>query len=359
MVADVSARWPSLPERPDGRLGAAPAMSVSTVLVRVLVAAVERAGVPSADLLVAAKVDRERLADAGGRFDLREFARLQVRAMDLTGDEALGLHIAEQTTEGSFDLMAHVVAHAPTLREALGLCSQFHNILIDDSRLSVRETAETATLTCEFARSVERSDRMLAEFIVAGLHRLVQTFAGPRVAPQMASFEHELPAHHPEYTRLFGGAERFAQRTTALAFDRALLDRAHLHQHPELYSMLRAEAERALKRVTLGLRPSEQLRQYLLARPASRIPDMATAARDLRVSERSLRRQLASENTSYRELVRATLEASARHMLRDPARSIKETAAALGFVDARTFHRAFKRWTGMTPMEYRQTREGD
>jgi AraC-like DNA-binding protein len=47
-----------------------------------------------------------------------------------------------------------------------------------------------------------------------------------------------------------------------------------------------------------------------------------------------------------------------RHMLRDPARSIKETAAALGFVNARTFHRAFKRWTGMTPMEYRHTREG-
>jgi AraC-like DNA-binding protein len=94
----------------------------------------------------------------------------------------------------------------------------------------------------------------------------------------------------------------------------------------------------------------------LLARPASRIPDMATAARDLGVSERSLRRRLASENTSYRELVRATLEASAGHMLRDPARSIKETAAALGFVDARTFHRAFKRWTGMTPMEYRETR---
>jgi AraC-like DNA-binding protein len=145
----------------------------------------------------------------------------------------------------------------------------------------------------------------------------------------------------------------FGARATELEFDRNGLDRPQLHQHPQLYSVLRAEAERALERVTAGQRPSDEVRRYLLARPPARIPDAATAARDLGISERSMRRRLAADNTSYRELVRAALETSAGHMLRDPNRSIQETAHALGFSDAGAFHRAFKRWTGRTPKQYR------
>ena len=96
------------------------------------------------------------------------------------------------------------------------------------------------------------------------------------------------------------------------------------------------------------------LRYYLGALPPSRIPGMANAARRLGMSERSLRRRLAAEGTSYREVVRVALEAKAGRLLRDPARSIKETAAALGFADTAAFHRAFKRWTGVTPLEYRR-----
>jgi AraC-like DNA-binding protein len=75
------------------------------------------------------------------------------------------------------------------------------------------------------------------------------------------------------------------------------------------------------------------------------------------MSARSLRRYLAAEFTSYRELVRTVLEDSAGHMLRDPKRSIQETASALGFSNVGAFHRAFKRWTGMTPAQYREKRE--
>src|SRR5260370_20671789 len=86
-------------------------MSVSTVMVRVLVDAVERAGVPPGELLRSQNIDPVRLAEVDGRFDLREFALLQMRAMDLTRDEALGLHMAERTHDSAFDLLAHLVSH--------------------------------------------------------------------------------------------------------------------------------------------------------------------------------------------------------------------------------------------------------
>jgi AraC-like DNA-binding protein len=329
-------------------------MSISAVFLRVVVEAAERAGVTREQLFAGTDIDPTGLARADHRFELHEVAVIQERALDLTRDEALGLHMAEQATEASFALIAHLVLHAPSLREALAVGMQFQRLAIDDAQLTLRETGAVATLQYQFARATERSDRMHVEFITIGLARMVRMLAGPAGVMRSAMFEHPRPAHHSEYTRLFGGVERFAQRATALEFERALLDRPQIHQHPELYMVLRTEAEHALERVTAGLRLSDSVRQYLLSRPPSKIPDLATAARDLGVSARSLRRRLAADATSYGTLVRATLEASAGHLLRDPTRSIQETAHALGFSDARTFHRAFKRWTGMTPKQYRE-----
>jgi len=328
-------------------------------MVRVLVDAVERAGVAREDLLRSQDVDAARLAEADGRVDTGGFAALQMRAMDLTADEALGLHMAERTHDGAFDIIAHLVSHAPTLREALALCGQFQRLIMDDSHITLRETATCGAIRFHFARSFERADRMQAEFALAGFLRLARVFGGPGVAPRVASFEHARPPHHREYGRVFGDVVRFGQPTTELAFDRAVLDREQLHQHPELFTVLRSQAERALARVAVGLGPADEVRRYLLARPPSGIPDASTAARDLGLSARSLRRRLAADATSYRSLVRATLEASAGHMLCDPRRSIQQTADALGFSNVGAFHRAFKRWTGETPAQYRVRRRGN
>jgi AraC-like DNA-binding protein len=330
-------------------------MGVAGVLVRVLVDAVERAGVARRDLLRSASIDPARLAEADARFDVEEFATLQMRAMDLTGDEALGLHIVERIHDGAFDLISHLVVHAPTLREALDLCLQFQPLIVDDAFFTLKETGTTAVLQCHLPRTVERADRMFAEFAIAGLTRMVRVFGGAGVDPLAVSFQHARPAHHRECARLFGNALRFMQPDTALVFDRAVLDRTQLYQHPELYGMLRSQAQRALDRVGTELGAVDQLKRYLAAQSPANLPDLSRAARDLGVSARSLRRHLAEDGTTYRSVVRAILEDCAALLLRDPKQTIQQTAHALGFASVGAFHRAFKRWTGLTPMQFRES----
>jgi AraC-like DNA-binding protein len=331
-------------------------MGVSTILIRAIVEAVERAGAKREDLFRAAEVDPSRLENASGRFELEEYDRVQTSALAVTGDPAFGLRMAEHTSESAFDLLAALLAHAPTMREAIALARQFGSIAVDGASLVPRDSGAQTTIRYAFPRSSEASDRMHAEFVMGGFVRLARLFCGPHAAPLSVGFEHARPAHHREYARFFGGVEHFAQAATSITFGHDVIDRRHLHQHPEFYSLLRMEAERQLERVTEGLRLSDQLRQYLLARPAANIPDVSSVSRDLGMSERSLRRRLSSEGTSYRQLVQETLEMSAGRMLREPQRSIQETAIALGFADAAAFHRAFKRWTGLTPKQYRETR---
>jgi AraC-like DNA-binding protein len=331
-------------------------MSISTILVRVIVDAVEKTGVLRDEFLRSLKIDPARLSRAEGRFDLEEFVRLEVRALDVTQDEALGLHIAERAPVTAFDLMSHLTSHAPTMREAFRLVVQFQHLLMDDCHIALKERGGSATIHYSFTRSQERADRMHAEFVVSALLRFARAFGGDNLGRRVAAFEHPRPPHCKEYVRLFGDAVRFDQPQTAFTFDRAVLDREHLHQHPELFALLRSQAQRALERVAHGLGTVDQVQQYLLAYPPARIPDLSTAARDLGLSNRTLRRLLATETTSYRSLVRAVRKSYADHMLRDPKRSIQETASALGFANVRAFHRAFKQWTGMTPGEYRGRR---
>ncbi|HMJ14434.1 MAG TPA: AraC family transcriptional regulator ligand-binding domain-containing protein, partial [Polyangiaceae bacterium] len=94
-------------------------MSVSILTIRALAEAVELAGVSGEDLLRAAGIERERVRDRTNRVSLAEFERLQVVAIELTGDEAFGLRMAESASFVGFDVLASLLAHATTLRDSI------------------------------------------------------------------------------------------------------------------------------------------------------------------------------------------------------------------------------------------------
>jgi AraC-like DNA-binding protein len=333
-------------------------VSVSILLVRAFVEVLERSGVGRATLLETTNIEPTRLEAMDARLEFAEFARLETRALELTGDEALGLHIAEQASEAAFDLVAHLIVHAPTLRDGIELCLRFQRVFSDDSELALVEKNGAATLRLSFPRTTLVCDRMHAEFVMAGLARMIKVFVGPRTMARAVHFEHPRPEHHAEYTRIFGGVERYRRPFTAMEVDRKILDQPGLHHHPQLYQVLRSEAERMLTQVTQGVRHSERVRQYVLARPPlGAIPDMETVARDLGMSVRSLRRRLKEEGVAYKAILEEAFGMVATRLLSDTSRSIQETAHAMGFSDPTAFHRAFKRWTGMTPKQYREKRD--
>jgi AraC-like DNA-binding protein len=330
-------------------------VGVSIVLVRAFVEAVEQAGIDREQLLWETGVDHRDLDAGDTRLEFAEFARIQTRALDLTADEALGLHIAEQASEAAFDLVAHLISHAPTLRDGIALCMRFQPVLSDDGKLTLVENGDSATLRLSFPRTTLRADRAHAEFVMAGLSRMIKVFAGPRPAVRMVSFEHPRPEHHLECRRVFGGVERYRQPFTGIDIDRRVLDRPCLHRHAELYEVLRSHAERKLSSLTHRVGHAERLKQYFLARPPvdASVHDMEKVARHLGMSVRSLRRRLTEEGVSYKSVVEEALGIVSTRMLVDPGRSIQEVAYAMGFSHPTAFSRAFKRWTGMTPKQCR------
>jgi AraC-like DNA-binding protein len=96
-----------------------------------------------------------------------------------------------------------------------------------------------------------------------------------------------------------------------------------------------------------------EVRRALVSRVAGGDTRITAVARALARSARSLQRQLAAEGVSYQQLVDLTRKDAAERYLADSSLPIGEVAYLLGYSEAAAFHRAFKRWNGVTPAAFR------
>jgi AraC-like DNA-binding protein len=328
-------------------------MSVSVTLVRTLVEELVRAGTDPDAFLTAANVDPKLLDDPNARIDIAAYDRLHESALDTIGDAALGLHMAERATLSAFHVVGFLSVHCRTIRQAIGVFVQYRSLLSECPAPELHEEGDRAYLTCFFIRGPERCNRLRAEFNVTGLVKVAQLSLGMARPPLLIEFEHAAPWYAEEYSRVFGCPIRFGSEATRIHVERSVIDAALIHGNDELFSLLKAQADRHLDDLTRPRSLSRRIRSLMLEHYDGTKPSMESVARRLGVSSRSLRRRLSEEGMTYAEVVDEAMADVARRMLYDRARSIQDIADRLGFSEPSAFHRAFKRWTGLTPGQFR------
>lgn len=331
-------------------------MALSILVVRALVQGVERAGVARDAFLAAAGYDAAWLEESETRVSIAEYDRLVQLAIELSGDPALGLHMAETADSTTYSLVAHLISYAKTMRQGIQSYLRYHRLLTDRSAFQLIEEERTSTLVFEAAPGTRVCQRFHAELTLAGLFRMV-LFFGSGDGARRVSFDYPRPDHAAEYARLFGGLQRFDQPMSGVTFDSELLDRPQVHADTEFHSALEVHAQQRVSRLVGQAGYRDRVLQYLLDRATVEHREaMSAAARELGVSVRTLRRRLDEEGVSYSELSKQALVSRAERLVGDAERTIDEIAYMLGFSQRSAFHRAFKRWTGMTPTEYRRQR---
>jgi AraC-like DNA-binding protein len=336
-------------------------MQVSILMVSVLAGVIERVGASREQFLREARIEPHWLEDGAMRLPLETYFYAVDAAIAVSGDPAFGLHMGEQSRAAMFGVTATVAEHAPTLRQAIEMMQRYARIMADCGfEPELHESADTAVLRFPAMTGGGTAMRMTTEFVMTSLTSMLPVFARGSAHPLQVRFVYAPPPYLSEYQRIFRGAERFEQKFTEMLLPRAWLDgpqpasELEKARSPELFELLKDQAERSIVRLERGASLREQV-ERLTIKHGPRSLTVEGVARELGMSSRSLRRRLSDEGLTFTALVVSYRTSMAKRILERPDASLQETAYELGFASPSAFHRAFKRWTGMTPKEYQES----
>jgi len=318
-----------------------------------IVHAAAHAGVAPERLYAATGFDAAVAADPDAHIQIEVETALWEEAARLTGDDAFGLHCAEQIRPGAFDVLDYAVRTAPTLRASLERLARYNRLLHDVAVFTLVDRGEVVRV--EHSLGGARQSRHAAEFTLASLLVIGGQISGAPLRALAVDLHPPPPVRTVEHERLFGVRPRFGTEVNAVELERAALERPVPTADPALSAVVVRHAE-ALLRARPAPSPSttERVRGLVLASLADGDASLAAIAARLRMSERSLQRRLADEDTTFDELLEDVRRDLAVRYLASPTMAIAEVAYLLGYSEPSAFHRAFKRWTGRTPAEARR-----
>ena len=321
--------------------------------VRAITHAYTLRGLSADGALAKAQIETSSLDDPLHRVTAAQFERLCAAAMHELDDEAPGW-FSRRLPWGSYGLLARASITAPTLGLALRRWCRHHGLLTDDVALTVKTSQGHARVEIDERRDLGLLREFALLSLLRNLHGLACWWVDAPISPQLAQFPFDAPPHADVYPRLFPGPVRFGAAPAALQFDAADLALPLRRDAAALEQMLR----RALPimvwpyRRDVGL--ARRVRQLLQQPQAAHTAE--TLAAQLALSPRTLHRQLRSEGSSLQALKDEVRQARAIDLLLRTSQPVARVARAAGFQNDKSFIRAFRQWTGLTPEQYRQAR---
>jgi AraC-like DNA-binding protein len=325
--------------------------AISAVLVRPLVAAL--APVPGAleAFWRATDLTPEMIADQEARVSPAQFCVAWGEAVRLSGDPALALRIADATPSGAFGIVEYVCRSTPTLGESLTQWVRYLGILDDAVEVGLVDLGARSALRVitESEAPAPASHELCFALVVRSAR---QAIAG-KLEPLEVRFGHRAPAGQLARYRAFFDCEvRFDAEHTEVLLSRAALASPLTTADPNLLAILLPAAEEKRDRPKAEPPLTGQVRRALRAALSHDDAQLEAVARRLGLTGRSLQRRLADEGASFQSLRDETRRALADRYLSEGL-SVAEISFLLGFSEPSAFFRAFKRWTGLTPIERR------
>lgn len=311
-------------------------------------------GVDLSALLHARNLSVEALAADDARVAAHVVVELWDAAARASGDPDFGLHAGAETTPASLGALGYALATSATVADALQRCARYARLL-DTAAYEVAEEGGFWWL-----RFRPGSGRQYAEAIVATTVAVVRQLTGADVRPVFVAFEHARPPSTAEHERILGCVPVFGHAAgNWVAFDTALLAMTCVRADPALARHLDRSAEATLAALPVEGVVRARVHEAIVAHlEQGAAPAAGTIARRLSVTTRTLHRQLRAEGTTFSALLDQARFARALELLRDEATSIDEIAALLGFSEMSAFSRAFRRWAGESPREFRRRLAG-
>jgi len=325
----------------------------SGVMLRLVYQAMCKLGLDANAVLTQIGASTEWLNDPHLRTPHAAQERFWKAVQALSNDPDIGLHLGEQLPVFRGQVIDYLFLSSPTFGEGLKRALNYSRLLSDAVQGRLVEAPERSYLVSGISNT---GYRQLTECAVVGIAKFFSYVTEGQFKLHEIWFTHTQGASPEEYLRIYGCEVKLGQPETRLYFDTALLAHPSSHAEPELlrlHEQVASEKVAALERKDLISNVKRAIGEMLESGNVT----LESVATRLNLKPRDLRVRLQDAGTNFNQVFNDYRCRLARRLLAKTDESIDQIVYLTGFSEPSTFYRAFKRWVGETPVEYRKRKQ--
>lgn len=282
------------------------------------------------------------------------FDRMMAATIEVTGDAGFGLVAGKSLALMKYGTIVPLVLSTPSLRQMLIDIRRFAILTVERAEVELVEEAQTARLVVNPVVQGGHSGRFRTEQVATSAVQMLRFAGADNADIYRVHFPYAPPTDLTHrYAAAFGDRIEYGHPECAIRFNPALLDIRLPAHDPVAYTAARTRADAVLAAMQSGSDMAELVRQKLLS-AFPKLPSVSETAAHLGMNERSFRRQLSLLGTTHAELAQECRQLTAERLLAEGKLPLKQVAELLGFSSVHSFHRAFRRWSGLTPSDWRE-----
>ena len=314
----------------------------------------QREGYALESCLKGTGLQARQLEEPGRTITLQQEVRFYRNLLELTGDPSIGLRIGAAFVPQRYGIFGYALLSAATLGHAMAMAAHFVALSFSwfEMNYLVREGTVELNMTDRLSIDTDVQNLLYDRDCAAVMVDLGELL-GFRLPLERVALPHDGHRHGPVYEAFFQCPVDFGVTSSRLEFSADFLDWPLPHHDAVASEQLLQQCQLLLAKMSRQNPLIDQVRQLLLARPG-RFPEVAGIAGQIGLSERSLRRRLSEENTSYKALLDEARFNLAKQYLLETRLPLQEIAVLLGYTEPGNFTHAFKRWTGTSPRAFRE-----
>ncbi len=319
-------------------------------------------GFSALEILKKSKIPLTLLDQLDARITPMQWSKLAWESLILSKDSGLGYEYGIKLRLTAHGPMGYALMSSPNLRQAIEVSTQFFNMRLKDYRIallennefSIIEIKETHPVVSNQPAQAETLRRFFYECLMIGVIQAGQFLREHDFSDIELSVDWSEPSYHKAYQHQLPTIH-FNQPTNQIRYKKQLLDLPIKMADPIAFKQALAQCEAE------QLRFSEQIKDICLTvkaelnlNPQVGYPTFDEIANRLNMSSRTLRRHLSQVGSSYLHLLEEVQQKEAENLLLNSDMEIQEIALYLGYIQPTNFTRAFKKWTGQTPITFRK-----
>jgi AraC-like DNA-binding protein len=281
-------------------------------------------------------------------------SRVYSAVQKLSGDPAIGLKLGSEERIERYDPIAIAALYTRSFRDALERMARYKRLTCPEEIRMVQHEGDCG-IQFVWLLADEPEPHTLIDVCFAWIVAIGRRGIGGSLSPKRVEFQRP-EAHRRLYEKHFGCPVQFGARHNMLLFRRQDLAQPFVTSNPDLLEMVAPQLEAELREQLSHKSLKEQVKGTLKKFLAGQRPRLESVAVELRVSTRTLQRRLLAERLTFQNLVEEARREMAQHYLLQSSLELNETAYLLGYEDPNSFFRAFHRWEGTSPGEWRSAR---